>query len=567
MINIFTPGTASLKQKITEQKFDSRQFFCELLALAPGLKIRECCKNLSNGKSTNYNENLYERFKSYLEESCENIEQIMDLSVLLCQNYDFHSYYRSLYLEPNVTSLQNFRYKKFYSSYIEKLDSNLQNFQLELKYFLFLSGLYTYSSAPSLPKTLPQSMQMLSNHANIDSTTAKKFANHFRKQAHDFYIDGLSCIENESSTAKDAYIAKYIYPYFFQEKNNYKKVTSMYDVPILNGLNKRKGNLFYRCLKFDDFELSWAELHKFLNNFIMDFQIWTTSFDVCAMTDYLLERIFNFNFLYAIPILRCQIFNYLSHTFPKSDIDTFGNIEEKLLRDMFSFLPFYPLPRQRILLLHFICNSIALAPINLSFAYLNGFFYQTFIYFPLVDVVFTYLLRLYYTQKYNDLKEQKEDIMKNILKNLKNEFDSPKYSDSFSSYCSFALDQKAYKMFNIITSFPPFADYLYSHDPKNTSHDIKEIGDDEELGTLFTQQVTNYALNKSGFSETYWSRLRNFNWRNVMDSFNHAVFLDIKKINQHIITTYSLPEFNYIPIPFIFSFIHGIDANELKTSE
>lgn len=563
MIDIFTPGTAQLKRQILKSDFNAEHFFCKLLALAPGLKIREWCKNGSNEEAIYCNEILYKEFKNRLKEKCQNIEQIMELSIFLCQNYDFHSYYKSLYLdEPKSTDFLNSKFKPYYRSYIEQLDSNLKNFQTELKYFLFLSGLYTYSLSPSISKTLPQSIQSLYSNANMEHATAKSLANSFTKQAHSFYTDGLSITKNPSFP-KTTYIGECAYPDFFQSKNGHKKINSMYDIPILTGFIRRKDNLFYKCLKFNKFNLSWLTIQNFLNNFVIYPPTQPSDFDTHAMTDYLLERISNFNFFYAIPVLYVQMLDYLFHIFKQEESATLEDIDEKIFCDMLSFLPFYPLPRQRLLLLQFISNKICLAPINFSFAHLNGFFYQTFIYFPLIDITFTYLLRLYHTQK--DIKLNSSSIIKNIFESLKDEFNSQKYTEYFHHYRNFILDQETYHMFNTASLLPSFSKYLQPGNTEQTSFHKKD--NNEIIWIDFTRQIKEYAFNESGPFKNYWTQLTNFNFDSMMNSFNHAGFSDIKKMNQHIMTAYDLSEFNYIPISFMFLFINELDARALTKDE
>lgn len=155
MINIFTAGTAQLKQEIVKNTFDPRHFFYKLLALSPGLKIREQSQTLHQSQDA------YENFKKYLLKNCTNINQILDLSLSLCENYNFYPYYKSSYLElkSKLTSYTLDLDAKIH--YIKELNVNTKQFQTELRYFLLLSGLYTFSMSPvantaTLPKDVMQ---------------------------------------------------------------------------------------------------------------------------------------------------------------------------------------------------------------------------------------------------------------------------------------------------------------------------------------------------------------------------------------------------------------------------
>lgn len=536
MINIFTAGTAQLKQEIVKNTFDPRHFFYKLLALSPGLKIREQSQTLHQSQDA------YENFKKYLLKNCTNINQILDLSLSLCENYNFYPYYKSSYLElkSKLTSYTLDLDAKIH--YIKELNVNTKQFQTELRYFLLLSGLYTFSMSPvANTATLPKKIMMLCNDT-ITETAASELAKIFIKQAEDFLSDGLNLTaKGENARRITNYIGIDLYPRFFQKEKLHRKINSAYDVPILNGLIQRKNNLFYKTLKFNNSKksISKESVYNCLTPFITypDHK----TFDAHAMTNYLLERIFNFNFLYTAAIVYHQTYTYITPSIRRSKKRMAETVFEKLFNDMLSFLFFYPLPRYRLFLLDFISKHLVSPSINFSLSYINGFFHQTFVYFPLVDILFTYLLKLYYISTKNDLDNHTHSST--ILTDLKNALNISTYSEYFKNYQSFTENKSFHHIFTGIYKIPALLNYININ-----SQNIKIIED------CATELIQKYMIENSGPFRQNQLQSKSFEFSDMMNSFNQLVFSDIEKFNQHIITSYSLPKLNYVPVPFAFFF-------------
>lgn len=532
----------------------------------------------------------YDKFKQQVQTKCHTIHQLFLLAYKLCQNYDFFSYFymSGHYMQPFLGSPKitpGYEIDRMYSinSRLQAQNQSKTNllfikehlplFKKELENFLLISSAYTFSMDSNTKSNLSNAILELSQDT-ISKQDSKQIASIFSVQKNSFLHDGLSL------TSSSDYIGKYIYPDFFNlsETKKHVKLNSIYDLIILDGLTKKAHNPFFKLcrnsnyvkkISFDPYKaisnltgnenpelfekinkiihkntkkrLEGLELSSFSKFFAEESLIGKKScqqsYDSQFITDYIFERIFNLNYIAS-----------LSKTWANPGIyEGHGDLSKKEIWDMFfkgilGFLFLYPLPKFRLSISEFLFpflgglaypNPISTPAAQLLISpYLNGFFFQTFVYFPLIDIVFTYLLRLFNPS--NDIIfEQLKNILSNtyqqtINKNSESTFIKKIISSPFSS--SFDIKPEIDGQINF---FIDFFCYLFT---------------DEE--SFYLQEL---------------SAIRNYNFANLLYSCtSKGLFFNIECINRHIMNFYQLRNYETILFPFSSEFVYSTYISQLN---
>ena len=574
MKNLFSVGTDALKSEIISDKFSQNYFFYKLIDMAPALRIKDWCN------ITSYEKNQFAIFQKKVCTECHDIHQLFLLAYKLCQNYNFFPYFYTSYRKimpiletrnelTNQVDIYN-ELARYYVLPIGKqnlsfIKSHASHFKKELEIFLLLSSTYTYSRIPPITNTVSNAIiaSSMNSHSNKKVITeARKVAHKFAIQKNSFIHDGLSFLENSQNKQDNFpnYIGTYIYPDIFNApKRSHIQLDSIYDFIVLNSLTKKQNNPFFQLLRSSSYEKKIAALSDTPNqsadipmiytkrladlnmSAFLDFFIsasdtsksllFEQSYDSRFITDYIFERIFNLNYIATLSMLW-----YKQATYHHFDLSTIKNDWNLFFNTMLGFLFFYPLPEFRISLSKFLwpyltpthANRLTISP------YLNGFFFQTFVYFPLIDIVFTYLLRIF----------KKSPI--EIYKDLKNSLCS-NYQEKFIENKKLTLIQKV--------NPSPFARkqrLINSRDIENFYVDF--------LYQLFTD--------KNNFYLKTLSHQKKYNFEKLLYSCpSNGLSFDIENINAHVMDYYQLSSLKKILFPFSSEFIHLMYISQLNEEE